>query len=277
MKKLVLTICLVLTVFLVTSCSQESRSKTGLQPDDPIGTTKILVAPNFEFRFTTPPVKKVRNVPENIRSVDPHHDDTWGTPGAIEKDDAKAPWLSELVFLKTGLETKLSKDIVWKNYVDYSLNWGYWAAFGGDTRERNYTNSVGSDDRGYGAALTYWEPNYDWFIPGFRTEFQFSDISNSEFANCLIGAGFRKYDLRIVTGRDRHDKYSVKDEYQLGDIYETSLFVGYNNDDLGGDIFADVRFGVTFNHFDQRSKYKSVDVEMNPIGLFLSLGIGGRW
>jgi len=276
MKKSILTICLVLTVFLTTSCSYEDRSKTGLQPDDPIGTTKFLIAPNTEFRFTTSPVKKVRNVPLEIRDVDMHHEDI-GTPGPIEKDDARAPWLSELVFLKTGLETRLTKDLIWKNYVDYSLNWGYWAAFGGQARERNYRNSVGTDNRGYGAALTYWEPNYDVFIPGLRTEFQFSDISNSEFANCLIGAGFRKYNFKIVTGRDRYGSFKPKKEYNIGDIYETIIFVGYNNDDLGGDTFADIRFGVNFNHFDQRSKYKSMDVEMNPISFVFSAGIGGRF
>ena len=138
-----------------------------------VSDTHFIVEFSWDNQFNYPPIGKVDNVPVSIRNVPVHHADPWGTPGPIRQDACSAPWLCEVRVLDVGLETELGNSVRWKNYVDASINWGYWAFWGSNLPERNYTNAVDTEQRGYGAALTFWSPDFGWFIPGFRSEFYF--------------------------------------------------------------------------------------------------------
>lgn len=228
------------------------------------GKTKLLVELGLDAQFATPPIKEVSNVFESIRNV-PIHKDDWGSPGAIAKDKARAPWMTEIRFFKIGTETDLNSTTVWRNYFDLSWNFGHWALWGADVRERNYTNAVGTDKQGYGAALTFWAPGYSRLIPGFKTEFHFND-------DWFLGAGFRKYDLEIITGYDRYDKLEHESHVDIGKIFETSLFLGWIGS-VDDQSRSDFRIGVNFNSFDKKDRYNAIDVDVNEVSFFAAFSL----
>jgi len=239
-----------------------------------------IVAITADFQVNPPPIKRVKNVPEAIRNV-PIHSDDWGTPGPIPHTDAHAPWMPEIRFLKLGAEFALNNEMHLDVYGDLSVNFTRWGRpWGGDIRERNYTNATGSSHRGYGAALTYYTPQYSLLIPGIKTELYFEPESGgSGFSNFnkFIGAGLRKYDLLIQTGYDRYDDYDEYKNYHIGDLWEFSMFIGTSNlNNTESPLIMDVRVGVNFNYANERGHY-GVDIEENPVMPFFGICIGYRF
>lgn len=222
----------------------------------------------LDTQISTPPIKEVGNVFEPIRNVPIHGDDPWGTPGAIAKDRGDAPWMTEFRFLKIGVETDLNSETIWKNYVELSWNFGHWTMFGADVRKRNYTNAVGTEKRGYGAALTFWTPGYSRIIPGFRTEFYFKN-------NWFLGAGLRKYDLEIITGYDRYDKLKHRSHVDIGEIFEKSVFMGWFKKE--DNHIMDFRIGTNFNSYKGKDRYSAIDVDVNKISFFLTFNFGWKF
>lgn len=230
----------------------------------------LFVESGFDLQFSMPPVKQVKNLPEYLRDVPIHSDDAWGIPGPIPKDKAQAPWLTEIRFLKLGTEIELNPETSWKSYFDLSLNYGYWTKWGADINRRNYTNAPGTEKRGYGAALTFWTPGYDSLIPGFRTELHFDNDNG-----CFIGAGFRKFHLEIITGYDRYDRLEHKSHKDIGQIYETSLYLGWAKTEK--DRTSDLRIGLNFNNYEAKGKYSDIDVDLNKVAFFLGVNLSWRF
>lgn len=273
MKKLVAgTLTIVLIVVLCNGCSSFTKKGNGLELKIGDSTVKPFVGIMADFQFSSPPVKQVSNVPYNFRDV-PIHNDDWGFAGAIEKDKADAPWLTEIRFLKAGIDVDLFDNISWQTYCDLSFNYGHWASWGGDIQERNYKSSDGNDHRGYGAALTFWTPNYDRMIPGLKTELHFNaDDPDNGF---LIGAGWRRYGMQLINGYDRYDKRDHEHHLEIGKIDEKSIYVGWNK--KVGTMFQFIRVGLNFNEYDARSKYSDIEVDVNDMSYFVSIGIGWRF
>jgi hypothetical protein len=231
--------------------------------------TKMFFALELDLHACSPPVKKVSNVPESIRYLPVHSSDGWGIAGVIPEDSAKAPWLLELRFLRSGLRSRLTKDILWENFADLSFNFGYFANLGGEINEYNYFS--GGDNRGYGAALTFWYPTYSLLIPGLKSQLSFKSKEDSSW---LIGLGYRQYDLAIRTGYDRYDSLETRDLFRLGKISETSLYTGWLFEDSPDDKFSmSVDFGVNFNDYDSRNKYKDINVELNKVSYFIGYSL----
>jgi hypothetical protein len=228
---------------------------------------------SFDLQFSTPPVKEIKNLSESIRNVPPHHKDTWyAKPGPIMGTSADAPWLMEIRFLKLGLENNLSDSIVWKNYMDLSFNYGYYLRVGADINRRNYTNHPDTETRGYGAALTFWCPGYEQLIPGFRSELHFQSEKDEDW---FLGAGYRQYDLRIITGYDRYDKLDYRDFIEIGKIKEISLYLG-GREEPDNHSFVEGRIGVNLNSYDENSK-KEADVDMQNISFFVAFNFGWKF
>jgi len=238
------------------------------------GGIKPFVELSLDFQFNSPPVGEVRNVPESIRNVPPHHDDFFCTPGPIRQDSGDAPWMAEIRFLKLGLETDLSQTVVWRNYGDLSFDYGHYLWLGGDINRRNYTNHPDTEKRGYGAALTFWSPGYSLLIPGFRSELQFK---NKDEGFWFLGTGFRRYDFGIITGYDRYDSLSEHDFFELGKIQEISLYLGGRTNLSKKHWFGEGRIGMNFNSFDPKEQYREVDVETNKVSFFMVFSGGFRF
>lgn len=263
---------IVFVVVFCNGCSSFTEKGNGLELKVGDSTIKPFIGIMADAQFSSPPVAQVSNVPYDIRNV-PIHNDDYGYPGVIEKNKADAPWLTEIRFLKAGVDVDLFDNVSWQTYCDLSLNYGHWASWGGDVNKRNYKSPEGNDNRGYGTALTFWTPNYDQLIPGLKTELHFNtDDPDNGF---LIGAGWRRYGMQLVTGYDRYDKTDHKHHHKIGTIDEKSVYVGWTKDN--GDTFQFIRIGLNFNNYDARSKYSQIDVDVNDMSYFASIGIGWRF
>jgi len=237
--------------------------------------TRLFMEFSLDFQFSTPPVDEVKNLPESIRNVSPHGDDRWyAKPGPIMQDSADALWLTEIRFLKLGLETDLNNSVIWKNYVDLSFNYGYYFRPGADIHKRNYTNSPDTETRGYGAALTFWSPGYEQLITGFRSELHFK---SGEYNTLFLGIGYRQYDLGVITGYDRYDSLDYKDFIEIGKIKETSFYFGGREEESDKRFFTEGRIGINFNGYDEKNKYRETNVDMEDVSFFAALNFGWRF
>lgn len=220
------------------------------------------------------PVKEVSNVPESFRNVPIHSDDfDWGQGDAIKDDSAKVVPLIDYKFLKGGLETKIG-NIGLDLYANLSFNISYLMPFshdgwGGEVNERNYQGGgLGTDNRGYGTALTYWTANYaPILIPGFNTDLSFPIAENVDM---IIGGGIRNYKLQAERGWDRYNALDKKDCLKIADITEKSIYLGFRMSD-DTDRFSPT-FKIGYNFYDYDVEEKEVVIDGKDKSLFVSLG-----
>jgi hypothetical protein len=92
---------------------------------------------------------------------------------------------------------------------------------GSDIVERNYTNAPGTDQRGLGAALTYYrveEGDNFIFMPGYSLRILYT-IEEKKKADIRLfleyGTGFAKVPVAIETGWDRFDELETYKNYDL--------------------------------------------------------------
>ncbi|MFH1452191.1 MAG: hypothetical protein ABIF88_03395 [archaeon] len=170
-------------------------------------------------------VQNVRDVPEEIRDVPIHSDDGYasGKGGPIPSDDinvgprtggffrygGRMPVIKDTLFAKLGIEVELG------------------GIFTSDKPSRNYTNAVGTSQRGRGAALTYYSihtksgPNWNSsLIPKIvgGLELELSD-------SVTVGANYSiwREDLVAETGYDRYDSLEHRSSFNLVDMTVSSI------------------------------------------------------
>lgn len=230
----------------------------------------------FDFQISKP-VREVSNVPESFRNV-PVHSDDWGYGGVIEDDSAKLPPLIDIGFLKGGLETKIG-DIGVDVYADLSFNASYFLPLShdpwcGEVNERNYKGAPGTDERGYGTALTYWTANYaPVLIPGLKCDLI---LPINEDVDFIVGGGVRDYELQAERGWDRYNSLDKKDHLRIADMTEKSIYIGFRSfqgdsvERRGGAILK-----LGFNYYDYDKEVKSVEIDGHDKSFFILLG--GEW
>ncbi len=219
-------------------------------------------------------VKRVRNVPEYVRNLPPHHADPFGKPGPIAQDQVEVgpraggflrfgPRLGladETILLKAGLEIELS------------------GAYQGDFPERNYTNAVGTDRRGYGAALTYYSINTKsgpiWNSIFFPKLFVGAEAKISDGISLGLGYKIWREDLVATNGYDRHDKYDGVSKYKMVDMTLGSLVASVRAG-IGNGNFLFLEVG-TQDILDKKFHKlgREADVDFNDHSLTVSLGGG---
>jgi hypothetical protein len=245
----------------------------------------------------------VKNVPEEIRYVPIHSNDSdvpESNNGVIKEDSAKIhPVLFDMRFLKLGLESKLSDNVYLDVYGDLSVNFSKGKKDlnikddldrvnernyrGVNQSSSNYSNlhqctdpaptpTPGTNERGTGTALTYYGLKYDsLFIPGIKADLRFRSGDN-EF---IIGGGIRQYKLDIETGWDRYDDLEKYTEYDIGDVQEKSIYLGYRFIDPSDKGWSGtIKAGINRN--DLKSKEGNIDIE-NKTTLFMDLGASYRF
>ncbi len=187
-------------------------------------------------------VNEVRDVPLAIRNI-PIHPDDWGVPGPIADDEVtvgprlgmfvnygqKLTLLKDSLFLRAGVEMELS------GMLDI------------DKPSRNYTNAVGTSERGYGAALTYYsiytKAGPDW--NSFLIPKVFVGLETKLSDSLTFGAGYKLWreDLVAETGYDRHDNLERRDGFGLVDMTIGSI-VGSLKYNYSGDRYLFLEFGT---------------------------------
>jgi hypothetical protein len=181
----------------------------------------------------------VQTVPEYVRDVPAHPDDLWKVDPANVAPIADTPFSFPIEITKPFLDFKLGIGFT-EGIFNIELGPRF-ASFidtnyaNSKVKERNYTNHPGTEERGYGAALTFYRFHFekgDTSIGGFlRTSLKF-DISDSNkvlFLEPFLDYSFlySTCSFSLTTGWDRYNRLEKKDSYQIAsDIIDHSLEVG---------------------------------------------------
>jgi len=211
------------------------------------------------------PIHSVKKIPKYMRDVPIHKDDS-GVPGAI-KDGANVYPLFDIA-LKPGarIETDVvSLDILGNFSLPLSRN----------LNRRNYTNHVGTEKRGEGAALTYYDVGYGpLVIPGVEVNACFP-IKDTDFG-VILGSSYREYKLNLQNGWDRYDKLEKRKDYTLGTIKETGLYTGvrfFPNRKKKG-FFLELTGGVNLIDFESE---KAIEVKYDDVTWRMGLFAGFKF
>lgn len=240
-----------------------------------VGNTRIkpFIEPELDVK-TTLNRMEIKNVPEELRYVPIHPSDGYAKEednGPIQKDSIKLrDRLIEIGFLKAGIEAKIGEnrlDIYWNGSYrikgeDLDID---------DINERNYTNAPGTEMRGYGAALTYWTADYsDNFIQGINADLSLRILDEW---NLILGGGYREYGIEIQRGWDRYDHLQKWKTDDIGDIEETSVYIGLGIPAYEHNrIFGQIKFGVNFYDFDGEK-----GIKVDNSAFFFGIGGGIRF
>jgi hypothetical protein len=247
-------ICIVLSLFLVTFFS-----------------TNLSSAGENGFGLTYNNIKcEIKDMPEEIRNVPIHEDDGYANPanaGPIEKRYYELDGFFSLDWF-------YRKDIGDKLWLDFGINWLLCPLR--SVGLRNYTNAVGTSQRGYGAALTFAALQMRGPLPPtgeYIVDFLFNWTPQVAIGtpldkekNFKIGISASYYRLCAVNGWDRYDRYETKDYYTLAHIVPITLALNIHNM---------VTLGVSYNLNYPSSQGSDAGTEIDKLSYILSLK--GTW
>jgi hypothetical protein len=158
------------------------------------------VAGNAELTLGTP-ISKFLSVPEYMRTVPAHTDDGGGTLFPM-KDGAGS--FTPLLNAEGRIGGGIRKD-------NFNLNFGGSVGIDfafGNMVEENYTNHPGTSERGYGAALTYYQVEEGGITLSAFVKALFADRLYAEY--CL---GLSERGIFVANGWDRYDNYQRNNIY----------------------------------------------------------------
>ena len=205
--------------------------------------------PDYTGMWLTMTLNEIRayNLPESIRFVPNHRDDGYASPTsagpitklnyAIKDTITVSRPLDEHGITIGGLRFLLEAGWI----INLSANEGVITALG-DFGQRNYTNAVGTHQRGEGAALTFVGiqerciPSLGFFdtitniYPSVSAEYSFGPKDN---AWGLINCNVAYWRLIAVTGWDRNNYHALRKTYTLAQCLPVTLTFAYRGWGLG--------------------------------------------
>jgi hypothetical protein len=203
---------------------------------------------NIQLDYESGVVQKLDNIPEKIRNVPIHSEDSYaaGNQGPISHDSA---FPGGTVLLEFGISKRL---------IGYENNFKVGALLGldfggmlrGADHERNYTNSVGSEKRGDGAALTYYSilPAYlDKWNSAIRPAI-LGELELGSNPNRSLVLRYLLYEERLMaeTGWDRFNSQDANQRFELARYLVNQL-----------------QIGLRFKHDDSREFYLGISKPTN--------------
>jgi hypothetical protein len=189
----------------------------------------------------------VPNMPQQVRFV-PIHEDDGGVEGAIADSSVTQPW-STIQLRIRGLVGYQFRQVLVQAGMSTGLR-GY--RIGEEHRNsRNYTNAVGTERRGLGAALTYY--NFDglqWDVGGhLRLSLGTWEHGGSPMLEApelmFVEYGYRVSTLRVETGWDHFAELETYRTYDLGRVATHAIMIGLssiNGTTLGSEAFIGLNF-----------------------------------
>lgn len=200
-----------------------------------------LIPSDLSHTLHTPQLGAFSGIPEYIRDVPAHPDDDFAKEENVApiKDDTFPIYLFDISGLKVRPKAGLNGKV-----LDLCIGAEFEVMPPESTSakivERNYTNHPGTDERGYGAALTYYsiKQNLSSFSLGLFSRLSckiFEVPKDSEFmpgtlnlfADYSVSAFRETFD--VENGWDRYDSFEVNEEYKLIEYFlEHNIKAGIN-------------------------------------------------
>jgi hypothetical protein len=212
---------------------------------------------NFNYALSSFSVPKMS---ADFRTVPVHKDDSYYSSGTINRADYK---FDDFFGFEFGWQ--------WKFLNNTAAGFGIVMGGSSDNQGRNYTTRPGSEQRGYGAALTFSgisiqgpisllgiEPAY----PIALIPKGFFDIPLSDSGKGLTLSLSASYELlEAVNGWDRYDSYEVNDYKVLAHVIPLGISFRFKGIEIGG------RYMLNF----KTATGKNFGAEIYPFGLYLAL------
>lgn len=218
----------------------------------------------------------VENMPLEIRDVPVHEDDS-GYEGPINKSEYTLNHSFAISIMYSRVYGTGESDPLRFNW---GLGFDWLIGMGDNFEERNYMNSPGTDDRGYGAALTYVKVGQGGIVPPLGSIF--SDIFlnwsprvklevapfGGALKNLWFGSSVSYYRIYAQNGWDRYDSLEVRDSYDLAHVIPVRVYaklLNMSSDGINQGIMAGAQFQPDFlTSVGDKSK-----LSIDPITFFM--------
>jgi hypothetical protein len=214
----------------------------------------------------------VSNLSEDFRNVPKHKDDKGGSTGIIQQETYNIPW-----YFSVGYR------FVHRYENDMAL--GYDLMFvipQGNFARRNYTNKPGTDQRGYGAALTFAGTTILGPInslTGLKPIVPGISIAPGIFVEAPIWCKYEKTQLKLnlalsyqtlsaISGWDRYDKLQSYDTQVLAHLLPIDLALKLHF------LRTDFEFGTRFNLSVPTKAGKKANLDISKTGFFITASLG---
>ena len=225
---------------------------------------------NFELDFFN---FQSTAMPDYFRNIPAHKDDGGGQTGLINRSQYE---LLSMISLDYGNRY---------NYDKSAFKFGIMYGYCGQTEGRNYTNARGTNQRGYGAALTFSgisiqgplallgvKPLMPLFFITPKISYEYLLSKKSSYPRISIGAYYEL--LTAVNGWDRYDNLQCNEFKILSHVipislsYRTKWGKPNNNGTVNG-VGVGVRYFLNF----QTSYGREFGVNTFPVGVFVNIGM----
>jgi hypothetical protein len=233
-----------------------------------------LVGMDLGVTYVEPQIKSIDNIPLSIRNVPINPEDTYvpaGNQGPISQTSLKTPYTLTILDFKLGAKFDMGRAQSWgdgstNKWLSASAGIGISLnltpdtignpTFGSNTAERNYSNAVGTSERGEGAALTYEQLNNHYWggkWNEYLQPFAFVDLSHnfSKAVALSVGVKVTQQTEMIATGWDRWDEQSGWKTYDVSSYYTAMPYMQLKlgpkaiNDEEGINSYVSLIGGVS--------------------------------
>ena len=190
-------------------------------------------------------VNRVRNVPDRMKYPE-------GSYSFIPGNSTSPGTVTDWRFGKLGIEARVHENFYLDVYAGGMLSCSYLLK-GMGSHEHDKNLQKGYSKQGHKRA--YWGARYGpEFIPEIRGDLHVRPIEDLEFW-LVLGGGYRKYDLNIVNGINTIGSFSWPGkDFKIGDIGETSLYVGIEDLIAEEHFRYGLRIGAGFADFKQKNR-----------------------
>ena len=226
---------------------------------------------------------KVNNMPFEARNVQVHDDDSWARrgQGPIERTEYGCGHGLQFT-LMYAKEFGYGRDNKPNFNFGVGADWLLIPYLFADRQERNYMGNPGSEDRGYGTALTYLELTQLGVVPSTGMEWvdffsNWAPRAKLEFApfggklkNVWLGASAGYCRLTARTGWDRWDSLEVDQNHVLAHQFPVRVYTIVGGDGAGSGF----TFGAQFQLKNETELGRQAEIDMPPVTFFL--GLSGR-
>lgn len=202
----------------------------------------------------------VKSMPLEIRNAPIHPDDTYVTlsnAGPITQEEyfKSSTWM---------LGISMKKEIKNKFLLGFKINWiiypNRWLY---DNALRNYTNAVGTEQRGTGSASTFVGIEERGIIPFLNLTPEILFETPLGFGNqILLGTSLSYFKLQAINGWDRYNELEVNKRFTLSHFVPITFYLSFK------DI---ITVGAKYINSTKTNIGKQANIKSNNIAVFTTV------
>ena len=234
----------------------------------------IIIEPLLSGSFSSRTLS-LQNIPVDIRNVPIHSADTYvpaTNAGPIEVSSLTAQkfaWIPITLGLNGGLATSKFE---FEAGLFFSMR-----MTSQDFVERNYTNSVGTNYNGMGAALTYITLDNFNLMYGYNASIRYKIVPVGPEENVFLSLKYMKgwQEYSLTTGWDRYGEKQPDKSYKIGIFTNQSMVLGPEIRGTWG--YVGLFFGYGWSNVSNLSNWGQQMIVGLPKSFDINLTIGAKF